>query len=294
MGTLVVGPTLVRATMPPASIVVPTRDRAPYLAVALDSLVPQARAAGADVLVVLDGIDAASAAVARERGARTVSHAHARGLNAARNTGIAETRGDLVVFVDDDVEVRPGWLEALLGAAADLTGVDVFTGPVFARIEDHAFRTCGREGLPLTFLDLGPDDIDAPHAWGANLAIRRAAFDRVGLFDASRELYGDEQEWQDRLRASERPRIRYVAAAALDHRRAGDDARLGELARASYRRGQASRRYDVFKGAPPSLARELVTFAGTLAHGPRFACMNGPVLAAHQAGRLHASLRTAP
>src|SRR3712207_7241331 len=41
--------------------------------------------------------------------------------------------------------------------------------------------------------------VDAPHAWGANMAIRRAAFERVGRFDPARELYGDEQEWQDRL-----------------------------------------------------------------------------------------------
>src|SRR4051812_14706696 len=139
VGTLVVGPTLVRATMPPASIVVPTRDRAPYLAVALDSLVPQAQAAGADVLVVLDGIDAASAAVARERGARTVSHAHARGLNAARNTGIAETGGDLVVFVDDDGGGRPGGVDAPLGAAAGPTAGGVFTRPALSPLQGHPF-----------------------------------------------------------------------------------------------------------------------------------------------------------
>src|SRR3954462_12353626 len=184
--------------MPPASVVVPTRDRARYLAVALDSILPQARAVSADVLVVLDGPDAESAAGASARGVRTISHARSRGLNAARNTGIAETSGDLVVFVDDDVEVRPGWLDALLAAAAAEPEVDVFTGPVFARFEDHPFRMCGREGPPVTFLDLGPVDVDAPHAWGANLAIRRSAFDRVGAFDASRELYGDEQEWQGR------------------------------------------------------------------------------------------------
>src|SRR3954454_21884020 len=93
LGTLVVGlaQDLRSRPMPPASIVVPTRDRPAYLAVALDSLVPQAQAAGAEVLVVLDGVDAASAAVARQRGARTVSHARTRGLNAARNTGIDET-----------------------------------------------------------------------------------------------------------------------------------------------------------------------------------------------------------
>src|SRR3712207_6926066 len=42
-------------------------------------------------------------------------------------------------------EVRPGWLEALLAAAAAEPDVDVFTGPIFARFEDHAFRACGRE-----------------------------------------------------------------------------------------------------------------------------------------------------
>src|SRR3954451_10387683 len=116
----------------PASVVIPTRDRAGYLGVALDSVVPQARAAGANVLVVLDGPDAESAAVASARGVRVISHATSRGLNAARNTGIAETSGELVVLVDDDVEVRPGWLRALLEVAGSESEIDVFTGPVFA------------------------------------------------------------------------------------------------------------------------------------------------------------------
>ncbi len=38
----------------PASIVIPTRGRAAYLEVALASILPQARAAGAEVLVVDD------------------------------------------------------------------------------------------------------------------------------------------------------------------------------------------------------------------------------------------------
>ena len=70
--------------------------------------------------------------------------------------------------------------------------------------------------------------------------------------------------------------IRYVADAALDHRRAGDDARLRALCRAAYRRGLASRRFDVFKGTAPSLAGELRVLAGCLLHGPRRACMQRP------------------
>src|SRR3954471_7054307 len=167
--------------MPTASVVIPTRNRAPYLAVALDSLLRE----GADVLVVLDGTDPASEAVAHERGVRVLALEAPRGLNAARNAGIEATDGELVIFVDDDVEVRPGWRQALLDAADREPEIEVFTGPIFARIEDHAFRSCGREGPPVSFPALGPADPPAPHAWGANLAIRRRASERIGPFDAS-------------------------------------------------------------------------------------------------------------
>src|SRR5436305_14742090 len=101
-----------------ASIIVPTRERAGYLDVALASIAPQAAAAGAEVLVVDDGPGADTAAVAARHAARYVAHASSRGLNAARNTGIDAAGGELLVFVDDDVAVRPGWLAALLAADA--------------------------------------------------------------------------------------------------------------------------------------------------------------------------------
>ena len=273
-----------------AAVVIPTQRRAPYLEVALASIAPQAGAAQAEVFVVDDGPDEATRAAAERHGARYLHHAAPRGLNAARNTALRATDAPLVCFVDDDVEVRPGWLDALLAAArACPDEVAVLTGPIHARFEDHRFRTCGREGPPITFLDLGGADRDCDHAWGANMAVRRSAIERAGSFDEARELYGDEQEWQARVKAAG-GRIRYVAGAALDHRRAGDDARLRSLCRAAYRRGLASRRFDVFKGTAPSLTGELRVLAGCLLHGPRRACMNGPVLAAHSLGRLRAAL----
>jgi GT2 family glycosyltransferase len=273
-----------------AAVAIPTQRRAPYLEVALASIVPQARAAGAEVVVVDDGPDDDTRAIAARHGARYLPHAAPRGLNAARNTALRATDASLVCFVDDDVEARPGWLAALLAAAAACPDdVAVLTGPIHARFEDHRFHTCGREGPPVTFLDLGDADRDCDHAWGANMAVRRSAVERAGAFDEARELYGDEQEWQARVKATG-GRIRYVAGAALDHRRAGDDARLRALCRAAYRRGLASRRFDVFKGSAPSLAGELRTLAGCALHGPRRACMNGPVLTAHSLGRLRAAL----
>jgi GT2 family glycosyltransferase len=277
-----------RDMQPTASIIVPTRRRAGYLDVALASIAPQAAAARAELVVVDDGPDGETRAVAARHDARYVAHAGSRGLNAARNTGIDAAASDLLVFVDDDVAVRPGWLAALLAADGGAEpDVGVLTGPIHARFEGHRWRSCGRELPPITTQDHGGADRDVDHAWGANMTLRRSAIARAGRFDEARELYGDEQEWQGRLRAAG-GRIRDVAAAALDHRRAGDDARLRALAAAAYRRGAASRRFDVFKHRAPSPARELRVLAGCAVHTVRFACPNGIVLTAHQLGRLRA------
>jgi len=273
---------------PTAAIIIPTRDRADYLDVALASIVPQARAAGAEVVVVDDGPDDATRATAQRYGARYVTPPPPGGLNAARNAGLDATTAELLVYVDDDVRVHDGWLQALLDAAAALPpDAGVLTGPILAQFEDHRFRLCGRENPPITTTDLGSEPVEAPHAWGANMTIRRSTFERIGRFDEGAHLTnaGDEQEWQDRWRASGGT-IHYLPGAALDHRRAGDDARLRSLCRAAYARGRASRRFDVFKRTQPSTRAELRTLAGCLWHGPRRACMNGPVLAAHACGRI--------
>ena len=274
----------------PAAVILPTAGRPAYLDVALASIMPQARALGADVLVVDDGPSGATRAVAERHGARYVAHDRSRGLNAARNTGARETTAPLLAYVDDDVEVHAGWLASLIVAdASQPADVGVFTGPILARFDDHRLPLCGREDPPITHLDLGPQDRDCDHAWGANMAVRRAALQQVGVFDESRELYGDEQEWQARLKA-DGGRLRYVAGAALDHRRAGADARISALARAAYRRGRASRRFDVFKGTAPTPREELRVLAGCALHGPRFRCANGPILTAHSLGRLRSLL----
>jgi GT2 family glycosyltransferase len=271
---------------PPASILLPTRRRRDYLQVALASVAPQARTHGAEMIVVEDDpADPETARLAAVHGARYVAHGAPRGLNRARNTALEAAGGELLCFLDDDVEVWPGWLEALLRAARDHPDHDAFGGPIRARLEGGRLRTCGREPPPVTTLDLGPQDVEAELVWGANLALRRRALERVGTFDPARSGPGDEEEWERRLRAAG-GRILYVAAAGVDHRRAGADARLPALARAAYRRGRASRRYDAEKCGAPSPARELRTLAGCLWHAGRRRCGTGLVLAAHTAGRL--------
>ncbi len=285
------------AAAPPATIVVPTRGRPGYLDVALRSFAPQAADAGAQVVVVVDGFDPESVVVAQRRGAHVIAHAEPRGPNAARNAGWRAAEGALVIFVDDDVEAPRTWLPALLAAADATPERDVFAGPIRAAIEGGGpsgrragIRYCGREQLPITTLDHGAADVDVAVGWSANLAIRRAALETVGGFDEAIPVgAGDEEEWQERYRSTG-GRVRYVAAAGLEHRRTGRDATLRALARAQYHRGRAARRQDERKGVAPSLAGELRTVAGCCWHVPRRACLNGVTLAAHALGRTREAL----
>jgi glycosyltransferase involved in cell wall biosynthesis len=277
-------------TSPPtATIVIPTKHRPGYLDVALSTVAPQARAAGAEILVVNDGADAATDAVARRHGARVVAPPPPGGLNAARNAGIDAAGADLVVLIDDDVSAPSGWLDAIISGAEAAPDVDVFGGPIRARLEGGGPRSCGRENAPITTLDLGPTDRDVPMVWGANMAVRRRALERAGRFDESWQGPGDEEDWERRYTAAGGV-MRYLAAAGLEHRRTARDATVARLSRAAYRQGRASRRYDVRKGSAPSLAGELRTLAGCQWHVVRRRCLNGIVLAAHAAGRLREAL----
>jgi GT2 family glycosyltransferase len=280
--------------MTPASIVIPTRARPGYLEVALESISAQAVAAAAEVIVVDDAGEGERTRELAERfGARYVAHEAPLGLNVARNTGVAAAAGELVVFVDDDVRVSAGWLRALLAAARAHPDVDVFAGRIVPRLEGRRLRSCGREQPPVTSLDLGEQDADARYAWGANMAIRHAALKRIGPFDESLEHGGDEQEWQERYRASGSGsgRVMYVAAASVEHRRAAADASLRALSRTAHARGRAARRFDARQGRAPSLARESLTLAACAGHVVRRACPAGATMVAHSAGRLREALR---
>ncbi len=275
---------------PAVSVIVPTRNRADYLEVALGSLLRQDGDVPHELLVVDDGSSDATGDVAERAGVRVVRLDPGRGLNAARNAGIAATSGAVVAFVDDDVWAPPGWLRSLAEGAERHPHAEAFAGPISARLEGPAPRSCGREAAPITTLDLGDADVESDRAWGANFAVRRSAVERVGGFDEDLPIYGDEEEWMGRLRA-QGGTIEYLAAAGLDHRRAGDDARLRSLARAEYRRGRASRRIDRRKHTEPTMPRELRNLAGAAWHTVRYACPQGLIMGAHSAGRLAEALR---
>jgi GT2 family glycosyltransferase len=289
---------------PAVAVVVPTRGRSDSLQAALATIVPQARAAGGEVVVVDDA--GANGTGSAFEAVRVVTHPHPLGPNAARNTGILATTAPLIVLTEDDIEVPEGWLATLLAAADAAPDVEVFGGPIRGRV-DGPWRQCGREWPPISSLDRGPADRDVDLVYAGNMLVRRSAIERIGPFadslglygagEASRRVagardgsapaagfYGDEEEWQERYRAAG-GRIRYIAAARVDHVRRGEQARLPALARAAYARGRVARRWAASRGTAPPLPAEARVAAGAVAHALRFRCFNGWLWTATAAGR---------
>ena len=126
-----------------ASIVIPTRGRPAYLEVALCSIVPQARAVGAEVLVIDDaGASPETREQVRRLGARYEPQERELGLNVARNTGVERSTASWSCLWTMTSK-RLGWLAALLTAAREHPDVDVLAGRIRPRLEGRPPRTCG-------------------------------------------------------------------------------------------------------------------------------------------------------
>jgi CDP-glycerol glycerophosphotransferase len=117
---------------PRVSVVVPVYNVAAYLEACLDSLAQQTMA-DLEIIMVDDGSTDESPViaqrfVARDERFRLVRQANA-GQGAARNTGIGQSGGEFLAFVDSDDVLPPNAYEALLGALGR-TSSDFATGNI--------------------------------------------------------------------------------------------------------------------------------------------------------------------
>lgn len=115
------------------------------------------------------------------------------GLTAARHMAVQEFDSEILIFVDDDVSVAPGWLDSILQtfensnvALAGGPSLPDFEGSVPAWFWDFLNPTpYGGWSCPwLSLLDIGRDvdDIQPDLIWGLNFAIRRDALLDCGGF----------------------------------------------------------------------------------------------------------------
>lgn len=187
------------------SVVIPTLARPEHLARCLACLREQSPVGGEfEVIVVLDGPDAASAALCRDFDARgrfdlRVIEAERRGNAHTKNRGIAAASGDYLVLLNDDVRPVPRFLQHHLEAHAERDGhaaVVVGYSPWVVHQPESVFDRLLRSTSMVFFYDKMVDEHGVPreteghdwgfrHAWTLNLSVRTELVREVEGFDES-------------------------------------------------------------------------------------------------------------
>jgi glycosyltransferase involved in cell wall biosynthesis len=96
-----------------------TLERIDRIAAAIESLEAQTVAPHEILLVVDHSPELETACRERWPRLRVLANREQQGLSGARNTGLAESSGEVVAFLDDDAVADADWIEALGGAYAD-------------------------------------------------------------------------------------------------------------------------------------------------------------------------------
>jgi glycosyltransferase involved in cell wall biosynthesis len=166
------------------SVTVPTRGRAEHVRECIASILA-CTGPSFEVIVVDQSDDrlteealAGLLGDSRLRYVRT----RTRGVCAARNVGIAESRGDILVCTDDDCRAEPNWLERIADTFDQRPEAAVLCGRVFVSDE------LSRKGYAVSYpAEMGELTFESMRQGGfpltANLALRRNTVEQVGLFD---------------------------------------------------------------------------------------------------------------
>jgi len=147
-----------------------------------------------------------------------------QGLDHARNRAIAEARGDLIIFADDDILMHPDWLTQLAAPLLSDSArrIGAVGGEVIPVFPDGLPPWVAEWHAPLAFrADAGP--LEAKHSpMGANLAFPKWVFEKLGPFHtaldraAGNYFSGGDSEMIRRVRAAGLE-VWFAPAAAVQH-----------------------------------------------------------------------------
>lgn len=164
-----------------------TRNRGPRIALTLRS-VAASTYEDFDVVIVdqstteetAEAVRAATAGDARFRYLRSAT----MGLSVARNIALAQARGPIIAFTDDDCEVSPTWLAALVETFRQHPQAGEVCGTVRAAPYDPTTGYTPVYSVQQAEEVRSPWRVRRAGGIGANMAFRLEALQHVGAFDA--------------------------------------------------------------------------------------------------------------
>jgi len=228
--------------MPPqTSVVIPNLD-SPWLDRTLSALREQGIPSAACELLVV-GRDRPGL-VPRDGSVRFLESEHALNPAEARNRGVAAAAGESLLFVDADCRPAAGWATAL---ERTLVEAPVAGGAVLFDLTADRWSLADNIASFHELLPDRPAERDTARPLGSlNLALRRAAWERVGAFDETLPT-SEDFDWILRARAAGLATA-FVPAAAVEHLPARPD-RAALLAHAAW----YGRHFNDFRRKHPGL-----------------------------------------
>lgn len=221
------------------SAIVVTHNHADFLERCLDSLIPEVTRLGGEVIVIDNGSDDASTAIAGHyQEVQLHVNPERRGFAANCNYGMALAQGQYLLLLNPDTEVLPGALENLSRFMDDhpnagLCGAQLLFPNGQIQPSPRRFPTIGSflaRRTPLRiFLQnsrfnqrhlMFGLDYSQPQAvdWllGACLLVRRQALEEVGPLDEGYFLYVEDIDWARRMLQAGW-KVYYVPSAQIIH-----------------------------------------------------------------------------
>lgn len=216
------------------SLVIATYNRAEQLMTTLKSVVGQSLDSQRWECVVVDNNSTDSTrecieAFVRDHATQNFRYVFEpeQGLSAARNAGIRASRGEIIAFIDDDERIVEGFLEAYVDLFDSRKEAMVAGGRIIAEYPSGRPSWMSHYAeLPIANpMDFGKSIRLFPKGkipGGGNMAVRREALDRVGMFDTSlgrmgkRLIGGEESDLFERM-AKEGIYPYYVPRAVMYH-----------------------------------------------------------------------------
>ena len=164
------------------SIIVPFYNKEKTLEACIQSLLAQEYPAGKyEIICVNNNSTDSSCLVVNRYPAIKLIHEKKQGAYAARNAGILESKGALIVFTDADVEVRKNWLSSI-NLAISKNGYDILIGWYNAAISGRLSHLHSRSISARIIKALEQKNMFMLTASACNLVVKKEIFEKEGLF----------------------------------------------------------------------------------------------------------------
>ena len=195
-----------------------------------------------EIVIVNDGSTDNTKSVLQKLNIKVINNSENLGLAQSRNIGVSESRANIIAFTDDDCKPDKNWLNNLLkiytdsqiiGAGGKISPLRTNTwllkyfeanntlahltfsfdnrSSIFYTLWQYLKRSFSLRQLPNKETQLFM-------IIGANMSMRKSAFEAVGGFDPNIKFGGEEEDFWNRLRVIlPEAKLMYIPTAIVEH-----------------------------------------------------------------------------